>query len=78
MVSENIPFTPSVKYIFLSFVNATFSKGKVKVLDAALSSVMTVYVAFSFSALVLLRDLTASGEAKGALGKELYLLAFIF
>ncbi len=65
-------------YIFLSFVNATFSKGKVKVSDAAVSAIMTVYVAFSFSSLVLLRDLTAAGGVKGALGAKLYLLAFIF
>ena len=65
-------------YIFLSFVNATFSKGRVKVIDAALASMMTVYVSFSLSSLVLLRDLTAAGESRGLLGGKLYLLAFIF
>lgn len=65
-------------YIFLSFVNATFSKGKVKVTDAALAAILTVYVTFSFSSLVLLRDLTADGGEAGALGGTLYLLAFIF
>lgn len=65
-------------YIFLSLVNATFSKGRVKVIDASLASLMTVYVTFSLSSLVLLRDLTAVGEVKGMLGGKLYLLAFIF
>lgn len=65
-------------YIFLSFVNATFSKGRVRVTDAALAAILTVYLAFSFSSLVLLRDLTAAGTERGALGGKLYLLAFIF
>ena len=65
-------------YIFSSFVLATFSKGAIKVVDAATAVLMTVYVSFSLSSVVLLRDLTFSGGERGALGGKLYLLAFIF
>ena len=61
-------------YLFLSFVNATFSKGKVPVVDACVASMMTIYVSFSMASIVLLRDLGPDG----ALGAKIYLLAFIF
>lgn len=60
-------------YLFLSFVNATFSKGKVPVMESCVATVMTVYVSFSMASTVLLRDL-----GQGAIGGKLYLLAFIF
>ena len=65
-------------YIFFSFVNATFSKGKIKVIDAAISVMMTVYVSFALSSIVLLRDMAAEGGARGSLGGNLYLLCFLF
>lgn len=65
-------------YIFLAFVFATFSKGKVKIVDAAVAVMMTVYVSFSLSSVVLLRDLSFEGGERGSLGAYLYLLAFLF
>ncbi len=68
-------------YIFLSFVNATFSKGKIKIVDAAVSTMMVVYLSFSMSSIVLLRDMTPSGvflPESGSLGGKLYLLCFLF
>ena len=65
-------------YIFFMFVRATFSKGKVKIVDAAVLVMMTLYVSFAFSSVVLLRDLTTAGSVRGLLGGKLYLLAFIF
>ena len=65
-------------YIFLAFVFATFSKGKVKIVDAAVAVMMTVYVSFSLSSVVLLRDLSVEGGERGSLGAYLYLLAFLF
>lgn len=65
--------------LFLSFVNATFSKGKVGVCEAAISSMMTVYVSFSLSALVLLRDMSVTVDTERVVfGGKLYLLAFLF
>lgn len=61
-------------FLFLSFVNATFSKGKIPVVDACVSTMMTIYVSFSMASVVLLRDLGPSG----AIGGKIYLLAFIF
>ena len=61
-------------FLFLSFVNATFSKGKIPVVDACVSTMMTVYVSFSMASIVLLRDLGPNG----AIGGKIYLLAFIF
>lgn len=64
--------------LFLSFVNATFSKGKVPVVNACVATMMTLYVCFSLSSVVLLRDLAPAGGEVGSLGGKLYLLAFIF
>ena len=61
-------------FLFLSFVNATFSKGKIPVVDACVSTMMTIYVSFSMASIVLLRDLGSNG----AIGGKIYLLAFIF
>lgn len=62
--------------LFLSLVNATFSKGKVPVADGAMAAVMTIYISFSMASVILLRDLTA-GEGV-LIGGKLYLLAFLF
>ncbi len=64
--------------IFLSFVNATFSKGKIAVVDSALAAIMTVYVTFSMSSIVLMRDMTVFGNESVNLGGKIYLLAFLF
>lgn len=64
-------------YIFASFVNATFSKGKIKIVDASVATVMTLYVSFSLSSIVLLRDL-GSFPGDSSLGGKLYLLCFLF
>lgn len=66
--------------IFLMFVVATFSHGRVGVTEAATASMMTVYVSFALSALVLLRDLTANNAAGQPVnvGGKLYLLCFLF
>lgn len=65
-------------YLFLIFVAATFSHGKIRIVDAAVSAMMTVYVSFSLSSVVLLRDLSVEGGTRGSLGASLYLLAFLF
>ena len=60
--------------LFLSFVNATFSKGKIPVVNSSVATIMTIYVSFSMASILLLRDLGPDGS----LGAKLYLLAFIF
>ena len=60
--------------LFLSFVNATFSKGKIPVVNSCVATVMTIYVSFSMASIVLLRDLGPDG----AIGATIYLRAFIF
>lgn len=60
--------------LFLSFVNATFSKGKIPVVNACVATMMTIYVSFSMASIVLLRDLGPNGS----IGGKIYLLAFIF
>ncbi len=64
--------------LFLMLVNATFSKGKIAVVDSCVATVMTIYISFSMSSILLLRDLTAEGGEVGSLGKKLYLLVFLF
>ena len=61
-------------FLFLSFVNATFSKGKVPVVNSCVATMMTIYVSFSMASIVLLRDLGSDG----VIGAKIYLLAFIF
>lgn len=46
-----------VVYSFISLVCAIFSAGRIKVSEATTVIVMTVYIAFGFSSLILLRDL---------------------
>lgn len=60
--------------LFLSFVNATFSKGKIPVVNSCVATMMTIYVSFSMASIVLLRDL----GSEGTIGAKIYLLAFIF
>lgn len=45
-----------IAYTVLLMMGAVFSKGKVKIADAAISAVTTVYISFGFSSLILLRD----------------------
>ncbi|MBQ9692084.1 MAG: phosphatidate cytidylyltransferase [Clostridia bacterium] len=43
-------------YAVLLMMGAVFSKGKIKIADAAISAVTTTYISFGFSSLILLRD----------------------
>ena len=43
-------------YTVILMMGAVFSKGTVKIADAAVSAVTTVYISFGFSSLILLRD----------------------
>ena len=45
-----------IVYTVFLMVGAVFSKGAVKIVDAMVCAVMTVYISFGFSSLVLLRD----------------------
>ena len=45
-----------IAYTVLLMMGSVFSKGKVKIADAAVSAVTTVYISFGFSSLILLRD----------------------
>lgn len=66
-------------FLFLSLVNATFSKGRVPVTDAAVAALMIVYVSFAMASIVLLRDLSALSEGERVVfGGKIYLLAFLF
>jgi len=54
-------FTSALLLIYVSYgvilmTGAVFSKGKVKVADAAISVTTTMYISFGFSALILLRN----------------------
>ncbi len=65
-------------FLFCMLVFATFSRGKIGVTEAALAALMIIYVAFSFSSLVLLRDLGLKEPGSGDLGGKLFLLCFFF
>ena len=56
-------------YIFFMLCAAVFSKGKLDAGEAAITSLMTVYITFGITAIILLRDLQ--------FGKYIYLLAFL-
>ena len=60
---------------FYLFVCATFSKGRIKVVNASVLAAMTVYITLAFSMLTLLRDFEIDGAAVGG---KIYLLAFLF
>ena len=54
-------YTSAVLLIYIAYVMflmtvAVFSKGTVKIADAAVSAVTTIYISFGFSSLILLRD----------------------
>lgn len=65
--------------VFLSLSAATFSKGKIAVREAALGALMTVYISFSASCILLLRDMKLMGAQNDiSIGAYLYLLVFVF
>ncbi len=62
-------FLLSFSLITYTFAAAVFSKSRLSVEQAGLSSVTTIYIAFGFSSILLLRDLPH--------GEYIYFLAFI-
>ena len=60
-----------LSYMVLLMTFAVFSKGSIKLINVTQNAVMTVYVSFGFSALILLRDFNAQ------YGLVLFLLAFV-
>ena len=65
--------------IFLSVSASTFSKGRISVKDAAVGAVMTIYISFSASCILLLRDMELFGAPEQInVGAYLYLLVFVF
>ena len=61
--------------IFISFALATFSKGKIHVLDASCAAMASVYVSLSFAFLIRLRDFSLGGVSVGA---KIFVLSFLF
>jgi len=70
-VAPLFPFLGGVFFVYLFYLlaAAVFSHGKIDVTEAALAFVMELYVVFSFSCIILLRDIE--------FGQYIYLLIFL-